>query len=203
MQLYVVVVQGYDSVSGPNIRSGAHPPPRRHRSRVPAKLSDTQRCHGVSQAMMQGLTTRAGFALMSYLQYIIGQWSACQRTTLLYEQAIGQIGRRILLLSMPRGRDVFLGRVAEAHSDFAMCCCGTQEWSQVSVEWMDSGENFIQKADPCLQYGGNAQVIKWKGRGFIWLFYRGIILLECLFYVCILNAKGKSLRYIPKQSSQP
>lgn len=33
------VIQGSDSVSGPYIRRGAHPPPHRHRPRVPAKLT--------------------------------------------------------------------------------------------------------------------------------------------------------------------
>lgn len=37
MLLYVI--QGSDSVSGPYIRRGAHPPPHRHRPRVPAKLT--------------------------------------------------------------------------------------------------------------------------------------------------------------------
>lgn len=33
------VIQGSDSVSGPYIRRGAHPPPHRHRPRVPTKLT--------------------------------------------------------------------------------------------------------------------------------------------------------------------
>lgn len=33
------VIQGSDSVSGPYIRRCAHPPPNRHRPRVPAKLT--------------------------------------------------------------------------------------------------------------------------------------------------------------------
>lgn len=37
MLLYVI--QGSDSVSDPYIRRGAHPPPHRHRPRVPAKLT--------------------------------------------------------------------------------------------------------------------------------------------------------------------
>lgn len=33
------VIQGSDSVSGPYIRRGAHPPPHRHRPRVPTNLT--------------------------------------------------------------------------------------------------------------------------------------------------------------------
>ena len=40
MLLYVI--QGSDSFSGPYIRVGAHPPPRRHRPRVQAKLTHNQ-----------------------------------------------------------------------------------------------------------------------------------------------------------------
>lgn len=53
MLLYVI--QGSDSVSGPYIRRGAHPPPHRHRPRVPAKLTHNH-ATGFPRATVQGLS---------------------------------------------------------------------------------------------------------------------------------------------------
>lgn len=54
MRYMLLYLMHSDSLCSPYVCSGAHPPPRRLRSRVPAKMTHKP-VHGVSRAIVHGL----------------------------------------------------------------------------------------------------------------------------------------------------
>lgn len=167
MLLYVI--QGSDSVSGPYIRRGAHPPPHRHRPRVQAKLTHNH-ATGFPRRPCRG----------SFLRRPL-RWRPASRPWLARSNVSQSVDERdwsnwaaifffslFLFAYAKRGGHSFEeGRKKiQFHNDFCVLVAHKEESRR---EWMYSGNNLTQRADPYLHSFGKCSLLNSDAVELIWI----------------------------------
>lgn len=109
--LLLYMIQGSDSVSGPYICRGAHPPPRRHQPRLPAKLTHNH-ATGFSRRPCRG--SLLGRPLLRY-PGLANDWTVTVHTWHTCKSLVTHNVYYFFKQLRKKGRELLWGRGAKIH----------------------------------------------------------------------------------------